>query len=84
MKVAIKLYAMLSEHLAPEARKTNRQNLEVPEGTTVMDMIERFSLPLQSCHLVLVDGVFIAPEQRKTRALREGEVLAIWPPVAGG
>lgn len=49
-----------------------------------MDLIERFSLPLKSCHLVLVDDVFVVPEQRSLRAMREGEVLAIWPPVAGG
>jgi molybdopterin converting factor small subunit len=35
-------------------------------------------------HLVLVNGVYIAPDQRDTRVLQEGETLAIWPPVAGG
>jgi sulfur carrier protein ThiS len=35
-------------------------------------------------HLVLVNGSFVPPEQRATRELVEGDVLAIWPPIAGG
>jgi molybdopterin converting factor small subunit len=35
-------------------------------------------------HLVLVNGHYINPEDRATRTLAEGDVLAIWPPIAGG
>jgi sulfur carrier protein ThiS len=35
-------------------------------------------------HLVLVDGHFVHRDDRATRALKDGETLAIWPPVAGG
>jgi len=35
-------------------------------------------------HIVLVNGVYVAPADRATRTLAEGDVLAIWPPVAGG
>jgi sulfur carrier protein ThiS len=34
--------------------------------------------------LVLVNGVYIPPERWQTQVLNEGDVLAIWPPVAGG
>jgi molybdopterin converting factor small subunit len=34
--------------------------------------------------LVLLNGKYIAPEARGTTTLTEGDVLAIWPPVAGG
>jgi molybdopterin converting factor small subunit len=33
---------------------------------------------------VLINGVYVAPEDRATRTLVEGDVLAIWPPIAGG
>ena len=84
MKVALKLYATLSDYLPAGSQKTNRLDLEVEAGTTPADMIQRFGLPNQLCHLVLIDGVFIPPATRAERALRDGEVLAIWPPVAGG
>jgi len=84
MKVALKLYATLSDYLPAEARKTNRLDLEVEPGTTPLMLIERYALPQQLCHLVLIDGVFVPPRMRATRTLEDGEVLAIWPPVAGG
>lgn len=84
MKAALKLYASLSDYLPDEARKSNRIDLELEPGTTVMDLIERYRLPKQLCKLVLIDGSFVPPEARTTRALCEGEVLAIWPPIAGG
>ena len=34
--------------------------------------------------LVLLDGTFVPPAERDARILRDGETLAIWPPVAGG
>lgn len=84
MKVSLKLYANLSDYLPSEARNTNRLELDVEPGSTPLALIERYGLPEKSCHLVLVDGVFVPPEQRGTRVLEDGEVLAIWPPVAGG
>jgi molybdopterin converting factor small subunit len=35
-------------------------------------------------HLVLINGKYIEPEKRLTQTLQEGDVLAIWPPIAGG
>ena len=84
MKVRLKLYAMLSDHLPTEARKSNAVELELEPGTTIAQVIAQWNLPLKSCHLVLVDGVFIPPDTRGERALAEGETLAIWPPIAGG
>jgi molybdopterin converting factor small subunit len=31
-----------------------------------------------------VNGRYIAPEKRASEVLVEGDVLAIWPPIAGG
>jgi sulfur carrier protein ThiS len=84
VKITFKLFATLQDYLPPEAKKANALVLEVAAGTTPQDLIERFSLPIKLCHLVLVDGHFIPPAERASRALAEGETLAIWPPVAGG
>ena len=35
MRITFKLYAMLSDHLPDEARKTNALPLDVPSGRTV-------------------------------------------------
>jgi len=40
--------------------------------------------PRELAHLVLLNGIYVAPEQRNLVSIKEGDVLAIWPPVAGG
>ena len=67
-----------------EAKAKNALALDLPDGTTVEQVIERFGLPRKSCHLVLIDGSFVPPAERAARPLKDGETLAIWPPIAGG
>ena len=66
-----------------------RINESIESGTffsnsTILQTIEPFGLPMKLVHLVLVNGVFVPPEERATRQLADGDVLAIWPPIAGG
>jgi molybdopterin converting factor small subunit len=88
MRITLKLYAMLSDHLPPEAdgqrRKSNELPLDVADGTTVQAVIDRFRLPAKLVHLVLVNGIHIAPKIRAAYALTADDELAIWPPIAGG
>ena len=49
-----------------------------------MQLVAQHRLPEKQVHLVLVNGTYIAPELRASRTLQEGDVLAIWPPIAGG
>lgn len=83
MKITVKLFALLAKYL-PEGAVRNEVDLEVADGASVQDVIHSLNLPSEYCHLVLVDGVYVAPSERETRALKPGEALAIWPPVAGG
>lgn len=84
MRVTFKLFASLTEYLPLQARYDNQIELELPEGTVVAELIERFSLPKPMVHLVLVNGSYIAAEHRASHALVDGDALAIWPPIAGG
>ena len=84
VQVTLKLFATLQDYLPLAAKKTNALALDLDAGTTVQRVIEKFCLPQKLCHLVLIDGTFIPPATRTSRALKEGETLAIWPPIAGG
>lgn len=84
MKITFKLYASLGQYLPAAARDENRLSLELPEAATIAQVIEPFGLPGKLVHLVLVNGVYVAPEQRLSHVLKDGDTLAIWPPIAGG
>jgi sulfur carrier protein ThiS len=84
MKVELKLFASLSKYLPAEAQRTNRLELLASPDTTVRNLIDRFKVPPELCSLVLVNGTFVPPSAWQDRVLVDGDVLAIWPPVAGG
>jgi molybdopterin synthase sulfur carrier subunit len=84
MRITFKLFAQLQDFLPAEAKKTNAFVLELAEVCSVAQVIDRFKLPPKLVHLVLIDGAFVPPAERDARLLRDGETLAIWPPVAGG
>jgi sulfur carrier protein ThiS len=84
MKISLKLFASLSVHLPADVRSSHRLELELPSGVTVADVIQQQGIPPAQCAIVLVDGVWVAQVDRASRVLKQDEVLAIWPPVAGG
>jgi sulfur carrier protein ThiS len=84
MQITFKLYASLTDFLPPEHRRGNQMPLDVAADATIATIIEPFKLPMKMVHLVLINGTYVAPEDRATRTLVDGDVLAIWPPIAGG
>jgi sulfur carrier protein ThiS len=84
MRVTLKLFASLTERLPSDARARHAVDLDVRPGTTVSDVVTGHGIPEALCAIVLIDGHWVARPDRATRALEEGQVLAIWPPIAGG
>jgi sulfur carrier protein ThiS len=88
VRITFKLFATLGSYLPDElgghGRVGNQIALDLAEGTAVQEVIDRFPLPRTLVHLVLVNGAYLPPGVRATHRLREGDALAIWPPVAGG
>ncbi|MFP6741669.1 MAG: MoaD/ThiS family protein [Alphaproteobacteria bacterium] len=83
MKITLKLYASLKQYL-PAGTPKNEAEIDIAEGTSVQAVLDSIGMPQGIYKLVLVNGVFIVPEERETRLFIEGDVFAIWPPVAGG
>ncbi len=83
MKVTVKLFALLGKYLPPGAAD-NEGVVEVAAGATPAAVMESLNLPREYRHLVLVNGLYVEPGERDSLALKENDVLAVWPPVAGG
>ena len=78
------MYPALEPYLPAESKYTNIVVRVIAPETTIGQVVEQHRLPPKQVHLVLVNGSYIAPEQRATQTLVEGDVLAIWPPIVGG
>jgi sulfur carrier protein ThiS len=88
VEITLKLFATLGDYLPREfngrTRTYNQLPVDVAEAATVQAVIDQFHVPRAKAHLVLVNGVFIPPGARADYALRPGDELAVWPPIAGG
>ena len=77
------LFATVTDYL-PTNRVDNAVRLQIKEGSTVQQILDQFHLPEKLTHLVLVNGVYVDPADRASKVLTPDDVLAIWPPIAGG
>ena len=83
MKITLELYASLMKHLPPGSGMHDT-TVEVTEQTTLNQLIDQFKIPRELAHIVQVNGFFKCAEDRDSPLLKEGDKVAIWPPVAGG
>jgi molybdopterin converting factor small subunit len=83
MRVNLKLFAMLQD-LLPPGTPDHTLPLDLEEGTTARQVIERMRIPKEMAHLVMIDGTHLLPQEINERPLQEGDTLAIFPPIAGG
>lgn len=88
MRITLRLFATLGDHLPSEVEGQSRAgkalNVDVPDGTSVQEVIERFNLPPGRVHLVLVNGVHVSLQACAGHVLDADDELAIWPPIDGG
>ena len=79
MKIELRLFASLSRFL-PERRTGNLCAMEIPEGTTISDLLRRLGVPAEVRKIIIVNGVHAGESQ----TLTEGDRIGVFPPVAGG
>ena len=83
MVIKVKLFAMLREKLPSDSNGEDVE-VDVAEGTTARNIIDRLEIPPQLAHLVMINGYHLLPDEIVSRPLQAGETLSIFPPVAGG
>ena len=79
MKVEVQLFATLGEYLPP-GTTGDSLTLDLPGGTTVDEVIQVLEIPENLECLKVVNGHDTRPGHR----LVDGDVLSLFPPLAGG
>jgi len=84
IRVTLKLYASLTPYLPEAFRKGHAMPMVVDAEATIASIVAPLGMPPALVKLVVLNGVFVPPGERAVRRFADGDVLAIWPPVAGG
>ncbi len=80
MKIELRLFASLRKKLPPGSPR-GKCTLELADGATIGEVLAQMGIPHKSAHIILVNGDH---DRDFERVLHDGEVVSIFPPVAGG
>lgn len=79
MRVELRLYASLQKFL-PGDSADNTRSVEVEEGATVRNLLEKLQIPLEAPKIIFLNGI----HARGDEVLKEGDRVGAFPQVAGG
>ena len=79
MEIEVKLFATLRDYL-PEGSSRFSCKMEIDSHTRVQDILSKLKMPEEMPKIILVNGI----HGKKDQTLKDGDVLSVFPPVAGG
>jgi sulfur carrier protein len=79
MKIEVKLFANFRDYL-PKGSSRFSCTMTVDPAERVTDVLGKLGLPKDHPKIILINGV----HGNEDHVLKEGDVLSIFPPVAGG
>jgi len=74
MKVTVKLFATLRQG------RFDIETLDLPSGAKIIDVVQRLGIPEREVTIIFVNGM----HREFLSELRDGDTLAMFPPVGGG
>jgi molybdopterin converting factor small subunit len=76
MKITLKTYASLRQYTNGETTL----ELELPQGSKITDVLKRIQIPNDEIKNIMVNG----KRSKKDKILKDGDRVALFPPIAGG
>ncbi|MFX0076790.1 MAG: MoaD/ThiS family protein [Candidatus Hermodarchaeota archaeon] len=75
INATVKFFATLRS-LAPA-----KQSITLLQGSTVKTILDMFNISEKTKLIILINGV---PHQTRESVIKDGDIVAIFPPLAGG
>ncbi len=79
MEIEVKLFATLRDYL-PKGSDRFSCKMSIDGHTRIQDILSRLNIPEEMPKIILVNGI----HGKNDQVLKEGDVVSIFPPVAGG
>ncbi|MBY9014306.1 MAG: MoaD/ThiS family protein [Candidatus Lokiarchaeota archaeon] len=73
--VNVKFFANLRDIAPPKKIVT------LPIGSTVSTILDLFTISIETKLIILING---SPHQKRETLIKDGDIVAIFPPLAGG
>ncbi len=80
MRIEVKLYATMKEFMPANQGDYGTCVLDLDEGATVGAVVSELKIPDDLPKMLLINGQVVKAD----RELQEGEMVSIFPPIAGG
>jgi molybdopterin converting factor small subunit len=84
MNVEVRLFIHFKNYLPPGSQD-GKAILSIQEGATLTDLYTMLGIPVTEPKIVVLNGISqgTSPEIN-TRALNEGDIVSLFPPIGGG
>lgn len=77
--VHVRLFATLRRFF-PDLQLDETMQVNLPDGATVGQLIDRLNIPVEEIKIVFVNNIF----RDMGYSLKNGDMVSIFPPVGGG
>jgi len=82
--IELKLFMFFKKYLPREALD-GRAQYEISEGATFKDLLKALGMPPEEDKIIVINGISHKQSDKvNDMVLQEGDVVAIFPPIAGG
>ncbi len=82
MELKLKLFSSLMAYL-PATANGNSISLDLPGEFSCHGLIDYYKIPRDVIQVVMVNGEFVAAENREN-PLSDGDTVSVWPAIQGG
>lgn len=84
MQIQVRMFMEYRKYLPADASE-GKTTVTVDEGATVEGLLKMFDIPLDEPKILVINGVSHGTcDTAQDQPLKDGDVVAIFPPVGGG
>jgi len=83
MKIKVRLVAYVGEPV-PGIDDRGLGEIELPDGASVTDALDVLDIAAAEMYLTLVNDSAVRPVDQDDTILKDGDELAVFPPIKGG
>ena len=84
MEIELKLFMMFKKY-GPPNQVDGRSRMQVEPGTRFIDILNTINMPIEEDKIIVINGISHKQcDAVNELAIKDGDIVAIFPPIAGG